>query len=386
MSVYDYDVVIVGGGIVGLTFANLLRESGLRYAVIEKKEPLLEFDSSIPDWQVVAVNHYSQRVFEKLGVWENIQSLGVSPYYDMHVWDRKGKGDINFSASEIGKENLGHIIEKRVLVKALWLGEAVHCPTQINKLIKTPNGITIECEDKTLNTKLLVAADGAHSWVREELDFSLKKQGYQQSAFVGTVRTEKPHARTAWQVFLPDGTLAFLPLKDPYISSIVWAIKTSCADVLEKKDRAGFSTSITKASQEKLGNVTLESEPVKYPLMERHADVYVKPHVALIGDAAHTIHPLAGQGLNLGIKDANELYTVIMEAYEKQRDISALHTLRKYQRARRADNLITQKAMMGFKHLFTERLPLIVRLRSLGLNGVDRFSALKNLFIRHALG
>ncbi len=387
------DIVIVGGGIVGLTLASALAETSLRTIVIEKSDPPpVRWNKTSFDLRVSAINHASQTIFQSLGIWDAIVKMRVSPFRLMQVWDASGNGKIHFDCTAIGQPYLGHIIENRVIQRALL--QHLHTRKNVQllysaqpmALLQGKNQVAVELADQVLEANLLVGADGSQSWVREQAQLSVKTSPYHQSALVTTVKTEKPHQQTAWQRFLPTGPLAFLPLSDPHTCSIVWSSSSAYAEDLMQMRDTTFDAAITEAFSSALGKVEALDQRVIFPLHMLHAKHYVKPHIALIGDAAHTIHPLAGQGVNLGLLDATCLAEVIHSAYSQKRDIGSITTLRRYERWRKGDNLLMVAAMEAFKQLFGSQLRPVVKTRNWGLQLTDRLAFIKNIFAQRAMG
>ncbi len=399
-TVNKYDVIVVGGGMVGASLACALGDAGLKLALVEGREPVVDWPTDEFDLRVSAITRASEQFLRELGVWQAIVDTRVSPYSDMHVWDAGGAGSIHFDCAEVGEPNLGHIIENRVITRALWqrlsaLPNVVRfCPalpqrlTLRNTVIRSEppaNPVQLELEHGTvLNAQLIIGADGGNSWVRRQAGIDISTREYAHTALVVTVKTERHHQHTAWQRFLPTGPLAFLPLSDGY-SSIVWSTTAEEAARLEVLDEELFKAELAAALEHKLGDVIELGPRAGFPIRGRHARHYVKPHLALVGDAAHTIHPLAGQGVNLGFADVACLARQLMQARERGIAFGGLKTLRRYERARRGDNLLVLEAMGGFKQLFGDPLPLVRGLRSAGLNLVDRLPVLKILFIQQAL-
>lgn len=388
-----FDIVIVGGGMVGTALACALQNSHYTVALIEGHEPL-----PLPSWpeneydlRVSAITRASQHIFRALGVWDEMVKMRVSPFREMFVWDATGKGKIHFDSADLGEASLGHIVENRVTQWALFQQArsqqnlTLFCPDKPTSLLKQtlPNqGYVVQLDSgEDLSCQLLVAADGARSWVRRQVGITLKTHDYQQTAVVATVRTEKPHRETAWQRFLPTGPLAFLPLTEGY-SSIVWSTTAQQAEQLLEMKPEEFRSQLQQAFDNKLGDIIESSDRAAFPLKSRHADHYVLPHLALIGDAAHTIHPLAGQGVNLGLADAAALAQVITEA----NSCCSFRALRRYERWRKGENLTMQTAMTGFKTLFSNDDPILSQTRNFGLSLADRMTPVKNVFIRHAMG
>ena len=385
-----YDVLIAGGGITGLTLACALRNTGLRIGVIDQHQPAAFTDAHA--LRVSAINRASLEVFADTGALAGMSRMRVSPFVDMHVWDSTGVGEIHFDAAELGLDSLGYIIENNVIQLALlevveqcdridWL-----CPRQIESLDIGVEPAQVVLADGTgLTAQLLVGADGSRSVVRAAMGVELARKAYHQQAIVCTVETELGHQQTAWQCFLPTGPLAFLPLSNGHCS-IVWSLDEQEAAAVMALDDQSFSERLEAAFEYRLGAVKPVSERAVFPLGHGHVEHYVQAGVALIGDAAHNIHPLAGQGANLGIMDAAGLAAVIADALKAGRQWHAQHTLRKYERQRKGDNQLMEATMTGFKHLFGNNNPFVSEIRNIGLNLVDHAPAIKQLFIRQALG
>jgi len=316
----------------------------------------------------------------------------ASPYQSMHVWDATGEGKIHFDAADLGIDVLGHIIENRAVQFSLYEQcQKLHnvellCPQQVKDIHYTElQSEVILDDDRCITTKLLVGADGANSKVREVAGILINKSAYEQKGVVAIVKSTQDHSSTAWQRFLPTGPLAFLPLSDGRCS-IVWSAEDERADELLAMDDESFSRELEQEFDYTLGKVESIGQRAAFPLIRRHADEYVKKGLALIGDAAHTIHPLAGQGVNLGILDAAALAEVIVTARAKGQNIASLTTLRKYERWRRADNSLMMYSMSGFKNLFSNEQSSLSFVRNAGLNLVNSMGPVKHKFMRHALG
>ncbi len=392
MKTTDYDIVIVGGGMVGASLACTLADSTLSIAVIEGHEPPAEWPADSFDIRVSAIARASERLFRRLGAWQAMEAMRVQPYQAMDVWDATGSGHIHFDAAELGEPDLGHIIENRVITRALLQRLRRHdnidylCPAKPVWLMLRSDHAQLQLDDGSLlQTPLIIGADGAHSWLRQQAGIDIQERHYRQTAVVTTVQTERHHEDTAWQCFLPSGPLAFLPLPEGR-SSIVWSTSAEEAERLLALDDADFMSELGEAFMHRLGTVTAVGPRGAFPLKGRHAKKYVKPHLALVGDAAHTIHPLAGQGVNLGLADVEELAAVVLEAHRARRAIGSFKTLRRFERARRGDNLLMLDAMGAFKTLFSNDTPGLRELRNLGLNLADRSGPLKNLIVAQAMG
>lgn len=387
-----YDVVIVGGGMVGAALACALGESALKVAVVEAHEPNLAWPRPDYDLRVSAVSYASEQILRACGAWEGITQRRLAPYREMRVWDAEGNGAIHFDAADIGAATLGHIIENSVILAALrqrladcdnvdWI-----CPAHPQRLVLEGDGAALTLADgRILAASLVVGADGADSWVRSQAGIAVRGWAYDQKAVVATVKPVRHHADTAWQRFLQTGPLAFLPLPDGYCS-IVWSTTPSEAERLLDLDDEAFYLELAAAFDERLGAIVDSSARAAFPLRLQHATAYTLPHVALIGDAAHTVHPLAGQGVNLGFLDAAALADVILEARRNGRAIGAHSTLRRYERWRKGDNLAMLAAMDAFKRLFGTRFAPIRWARNLGLDLTDRVGPAKNLLMEYAMG
>ncbi len=390
MTVSHYDLVIIGGGIVGLTLANRLANANLQIAVLDQQNlqptPLIE----AYDVRVSALSWGSQVLFQNLAIWPDIEAMRLSPYTKMYVWDASTDAHIEFNAREMAETNLGHIIENKVIHQAL-LQKLTHSSqvhlinTALEEINIEPDRVEVKLTNgNMLTTKLLVGADGINSKVRELAGIAVDYQAYGHTAIVATVRCEKAHQQTAWQCFLPEGILAFLPLTDLHTCSIVWSCDTSVAERLLKLDESAFAIALEDIFAKHLGKIELLSKRLSFPLAMRHARHYVVPRIALVGDAAHTLHPLAGQGLNLGLADADKLAQVIIETNQRQRDIGWLVNLRAYERWRKKENLSMILAMQGFKNLFGSSLPPLVWLRGQALRLINKTPSLKHFFVRRA--
>ncbi len=392
MKATDYDITIIGGGMVGASLACALADSTLSIAVIEGHEPLADWPADSSDIRVSAITRASENLFRRLGTWQAMEVMRVQPYEAMDVWDATGSGHIRFDAAGLGEPNLGHIIENRVVTLALLQRLRQHdsidyrCPARPTRLMLRSDHAQLQLDDGSLlQTSLIIGADGAHSWLRQQAGIDVQERHYQQTAVVTTVQTERHHEDTAWQCFLPSGPLAFLPLPEGR-SSIVWSTHAEEAERLLALDDADFMSGLGEAFMHRLGSITDIGPRGAFPLKGRHAKEYVKPQLALVGDAAHTIHPLAGQGVNLGLADVEVLAAVVLKAHHAQRPIGSFKTLRRYERARRGDNLLMLDAMGAFKDLFSNDTPGLRELRNLGLNLADHAGPLKNLIAARAMG
>ncbi len=391
LSTQSYDVAIVGGGMVGLATAIGLAMEGIKVVVIDAGQT--QAVSGAPRLRVSAINKASQQLIANLGAWPYLAASRVSPYQKMQVWDKDSLGKIDFDAHSLSESHLGSIIENDAIAFALAeraseLSELTYIENQRLERIafgEREAWLTLDNGDN-LSAALVVAADGANSWVREQCKIPMTFWDYNHHAIVATIRTELPHSDTARQVFDSEGPLAFLPLYEKDLCSIVWSVSPEKADELLALDKLGFERALTAAFDGRLGMCTLESERQSFPLRMRYARHFARPRLVLAGDAAHTIHPLAGQGVNLGFLDAASIVEVVSELKQQGKDIGDYRNLRDLERWRKAEALEMISAMEGFKRLFQGSNPLKKAIRDLGLNIVDNFAPLKTLFIQQALG
>ena len=389
----NVDVAIVGGGMVGLALACGLQGSGLRVAVLEQKQPQPVAPDAPPELRVSAINAASEKLLTHLGVWADIVAQRASCYHGMEVWDKDSFGHIAFDDESMGYSHLGHIIENAVIHHALWQ-KAQQCsdvtliaPAQIQQVAWGENEafITLQSGDM-LTARLVVGADGANSWLRNKADIPLTFWDYRHHAMVATIRTEEPHGGVARQIFHNDGILAFLPLADPHLCSIVWSLVPEKAQLMEEATPDAFNQALCMAFDNRLGLCTLESERQVFPLTGRYARQFAAHRLALVGDAAHTIHPLAGQGVNLGYRDVDALLEILAEARGRGEDWASLPVLKRYQARRRADNFIMQSGMDLFYAGFSNDLAPVRMLRNIGLMAAERAGVLKRQALKYALG
>ncbi|MCG4452618.1 2-octaprenyl-3-methyl-6-methoxy-1,4-benzoquinol hydroxylase [Pseudomonas sp. MMS21-TM103] len=391
------DLIIVGAGMVGSALALALQEQGLDILLIDGGPLSVKpFDPAAAfEPRVSALSIASQRVLERLGVWQGVAARRSSPYAEMQVWDGSGTGQIHFSAASVHAETLGHIVENRVVQDALL--ERLHDGNvgllnnaRLEQLRRSGDDWLLTLTDgRQLRTPLLVAADGANSAVRRLAGCATREWDYLHHAIVTSVRCAEAHQATAWQRFTDDGPLAFLPLASApgeHWCSIVWSVTPSEAQRLMALDDDGFCVELGKAFEHRLGAVLHADPRLCIPLRQRHAKRYIEDGLALIGDAAHSIHPLAGQGVNLGFLDAAVLAEELLHALARGERLADERVLSRYERRRMPHNLAMMAAMEGFERLF-QADPLPLRwLRNAGLNWVDELPEAKALFVRQALG
>lgn len=387
------DVAIVGGGMVGLAVACGLQGSGLRVAVLEQREPQPLAADAAPALRVSAINAASEKLLSRLGVWSEIVSHRVSCYHGMEVWDKDSFGRITFDDKSMGYSHLGHIVENAVIHDALWQKArqssdiTLLAPAELQQVAWGENEAFLTLKDGTMLTaRLVIGADGAHSWLRNKADIPLTFWDYRHHALVATIRTEEAHGAVARQVFHGDGILAFLPLSDPHLCSIVWSLSPEEAERMQQADEAAFNQALTIAFDNCLGLCRVESERQAFPLTGRYARQFAAHRLALVGDAAHTIHPLAGQGVNLGFMDAAELIEELKRLHRQGKDIGQYLYLRRYERSRKHSAALMLAGMQGFRELFAGENPAKKLLRDIGLKLADTLPGVKPQLIRQAMG
>lgn len=388
----SFDVAIVGGGMVGLSLAHALKDSGLSVAVIDTElgaKPLTED----PELRVSALNLATQNVFENLDVWEQMREQRLQAYKGMAVWDKDSFAGIEFSHRHVDKAQLGYIIENQLVRNVLWQGLSsisnvqLYAPAKIAKLAFGQQEVFISLQDgNMLSTRLVVGADGANSFVRQQAGLPQVFWDYDQHAIVATVKTEIPHQAIARQIFTPTGPLAFLPLYQQNLCSIVWSQDVEEAERLNALTDQQFNHHLTSAFDAKLGLCEVVSERVKFPLKMRYSKQWVKERVALIGDAAHTIHPLAGQGANLGILDAAALAEQLIDLSKNNLDVGLAKHLRPYERWRKTEASKMIAAMETFKRLFEGKDPVKKLVRGIGLSMFNNLPVAKHQIIKQAMG
>lgn len=394
------DVAIIGGGIAGLAMAAALADAPLSVAIIEARTlPAFPSDRGADvhgfDRRVSALTPHSIAFLQRLGAWEAIVAVRDCAYQHMTVWDAEGTGRIEFDAAEVSAPSLGSIVENRLITASLaqrvqsLSNVRVLAPERLEQLQPHDEGYRLVlASGGSLDCGLVVAADGALSPTRGLLGLPTREWNYDHRAIVTTAAFTNSHEQTAWQCFLPSGPLALLPLggDNDRLCSIVWSIQESQADDLLALDDAGFAAALSAASEHVLGPVTDCAARQGFPLRQRHAIDYVLPGAALVGDAAHTIHPLAGQGINLGLADVEVLAKELLTAVGRGLAPGRIEVLRRYQRQRKGENLAMMAAMDGFKRLFEQDAPPLRWLRNTGMRGVARVPALKRRIIRQAMG
>ncbi|WP_072055160.1 FAD-dependent 2-octaprenylphenol hydroxylase [Aliivibrio fischeri] len=386
------DIAIIGGGMVGLTVAAALENSGLRIAVIESQLPEEEL-ASLPDIRVSAISRASENILNNVGAWQGVLSRRAAPYTSMRVWEQDSFAKIEFETEDIAQHNLGHIVENRVIQLSLLdkiskqENVTLLAPERCTNIMFGESEAWINLESgKAITAKLVVGADGANSWLRNQLDIPLTHWDYGHSALVANIRTVDTHNATARQIFRPEGPLAFLPLGEPNLSSIVWSLDPLQAEDLVSMPEDDFNKRLTTAFDNQLGLCSVEGARQAFPLKMRYAKDFVRDRAVLVGDAAHTIHPLAGQGVNLGLADAAALAETILALQNESKDIGLKVNLRSFERWRKAEAAQMIASMQGFKELFSGSNPVKKFIRGVGMSLTNELSPVKDECLKRALG
>lgn len=388
----ELDAIVVGGGAIGTALALALARDEFEVALIETRAPKPWRADDEVDLRVVALASDARDLFVDLNVWSPITGARTSPYRRMRVWDASAPGELDFDASNDGAAALGWIIENKLIQHALWQavgaerGVRVLCPAEVAAVANGEEHVEVTLADGTrLNARVLLAADGAESPVRTMLGIDCTGRDYQQRAVVAHVATARPHEDTAWQRFLPGGPLAFLPLADGR-SSIVWSLPEAEATRVLALDDVAFRAELGGAFDFRLGEITDSTARAAFPLRMRLARKYVSGRCVLAGDAAHVVHPLAGQGMNLGFRDVACLRRVLRDARERGSDIGASHVLRRYERERRSENALAARGLDAIQRIFDLPGTPAALLRSLAVGAVQGVPPLKHLFAAAAAG
>jgi 2-octaprenyl-6-methoxyphenol hydroxylase len=389
------DVVIIGGGMVGLTLGHALAQAGLDVVALDREPPATRTDAGY-DGRASAITYGSRRVLEGLGLWPALADAAC-PILDIRVSDGQSRLFLHYDHTQVGDQPLGHIVENtatgRALIGALDSAQRLRhmAPAEATGVAWGPGAATVALADgRSVRAALVVGADGRNSPTRHGAGIAVTQWGYDQAGIVCTVGHDRPHRNVAHERFLPAGPFALLPMtampEHPHRSSIVWTERAALAPAMLKLSDRDFSAEMTRRFGDYLGPLRLIGRRWSYPLGLLHAQRYAAPRLALVGDAAHAIHPIAGQGLNLGLRDVAALAEVLVDAHRLGLDLGSLAVLERYERWRRVDALALIAVTDGLNRLFSNDLAPVRLARDIGLAAVNLMPPVKRLLMRHAMG
>lgn len=394
-----YDIVIIGNGIVSLVHAlTLTQQTNLKIAIVTAQNASRVWSASYYDNRVYALVRQSQRILAEIGIWSTLNHQRISVIKDMRIWDYGSATNLSILHHELKVNALAYVVEESLLYNCLL--RALKRSNQISWFMswqfinfsQYPEYLVVNCTAGALKTKLLLGADGGESLVRQSAQLPFTQNSYQQSAFITQVVTELPHQNCAQQFFINtvqhkfNGPLAFLPLQDPHLAAVVWSMSPQDAQNIMVMPELALAKKLRQASLGQFGAIQATGMRQVFPLYERHAGKYVLDRIALLGDAAHTIHPLAGQGLNLGIADAEALASVIIRAWRQGRKFYTYQNLRYYERDRKPKNFFMVKIIWLLKQIFASRNQLTIEIRKSGLTCLQYLPILQQLIVRYAMG
>lgn len=394
------DVTIIGGGIAGLTLSCLLAREGVALTCIDQADPKV---ISINDERTTAVSYGTRKVLERAGIWQHLEPVAC-PIRDIRILDDQSPLLLNFLSDEVEDKTFGWIVENKNIRAALYKEAAKHknlihlAPAKVTDFALIPpslegggsgEGVRTFLKDGTIiDSQLIIGADGRGSFTRQWMDVPIRQWQYNQQAVICIVAHEKPHKNIAVEHFMPEGPFAVLPMQDDdknrHRSSIVWTEHQGGRSLMDMSD-AAFQAHLQSQFPKFYGEIEVISRRLAYPLNLIHAQDYIAPRMALVADAAHGIHPIAGQGLNLGFRDINEMANLLINAHQKGEDLGDTELLETYQRRRRPDNMAMVAVTDGLNRLFGNNNPLIRRARQFGLKAVERFKPAKRFFMKQAM-
>ena len=388
----EFDIVIIGGGLVGASLAASLKSSGLRLALVEgQSSPTLpdKINADVWDSRIYAITPGNAEFLRQCGAWQKLDMSRVQQVEEMRVFG-DADSELDFSAYQVGAAELTFILESSLLQRALWdelqqqENLTMFNPARCTDLTWHPEAAHLKLQDgREIKAKLIVGADGRDSWVRHQAGMAETPTPYHQHGVVANFSISKSHNSTAYQWFKPESILALLPLPGKRVS-IVWSVSPERSAELLSLSPGELCKQVSEASQGQLGDLEVLTAPASFSLRVLNLAHITKPRLALVGDAAHNVHPLSGQGVNLGFRDARQLVEVLLQR-GVQSDCGDIKLLRAYEKARREDILSMQLTTDALKHLFINDNPWLRKIRNLGLNATNHFTPLKKLLARHAL-
>jgi len=390
----NVDVTIVGAGLVGCTLACLLSNQGLKVAVVDRNNPLKVGQESELEGRTVALNLSSVEIFQDLDLWNDIYHSATN-FNRIYVWDSAGSSPLEFLSEHVDEENLGYVVSNNLVLSFLSKyihkskGIELYLDSEISSLEIDDRKTTILLSDgKEISSALIVGADGTNSFIRNKTKIDTRTWSYDQKAFVASLKTNKPHLNTAWQVFTSTGPIALLPYDKAGKAnvSLVWSVDNKYAEEIDKFTKKDFSKELEEKTESTLGKIEIIGGIYSFPLYQLHSKTYFSNRAVLVGDAAHSFHPLAGQGLNSGLSDVNCLFKLIAEYRRKAKDIGSIEILRDYEKRRKGPNLAMIALMQLFKQGFEGNNPWLKLTRNMAFKVASENRILKRNLIKQAAG
>jgi len=393
MPLSHVDVIILGAGIPGLSLAVALTQQGFKVALVDKEPPITQLPLAL-SLRVFAITLANIKAWQQLGVWERVIALSKPGVLEkIAVWDQPTGAHLQFDAGLMGVDAMGYVVNQEVVLMALYQTLSL-TPLNFHFYHTLPLAVAVDdkkvmmtlSDGNRITSTVIVGADGSRSWLREKMGFVVDHKAYDQIAIVAQITTSQAHQAMARQVFLDDEILAFLPLADAHKCSIVWSVASEHGKALLSLSDADFLMHLSQAFDGRLGQLVAVSKRMSFSLSQQTVDAYIKPRAVLVGDAAHTVHPLAGQGLNMGLADVWCLAEVLLATQKKRRDMGARDSLRPYERWRKTHNAMMMQGIESFKQVFAARNRLVQQVRGVGMNTLDYLNFCKQPIVKYAMG